>query len=137
METRLGPPPIAVFSLPLPFYLAFFNDSCTILCVTSKVYTELLLFLFYQVAVASDILLQNPSPVPLGGVAVFNCSTTTAGIIWSTTAVDSSQVHDSAVGNVLRSSQLLVPAITVNNNTNITCRTFEQQQHTTQLYIYG
>ena len=88
-------------------------------------------------AVANDVLLQNPSPVPLGGVAEFNCSATTKSITWSTTAVSSSQVSSSAVGNVFRSSQLLVPAITVNNNTNITCETFERQENTTQLYIYG
>ena len=89
------------------------------------------------VAVANDVLLQNPSPVPLGGVAVFTCSATTVAIIWSTTAVNSSQVSNSAVGNIFRSSQLLVPAITVNNKTNVTYNTFEQQKNTVQLYIYG
>ena len=37
---------------------------------------------------ASEVtLIQNPSPVPLGGVAVFNCSATTAAKIWSTNTV--------------------------------------------------
>ena len=53
--------------------------------------------------------------------------------IWFTTA----QVADSAVRNILRLSQLFVPAPSVNNTTNITCKTFEQQENTTQLYIYG
>ena len=84
---------------------------------------------------ASEVTLtHNPSPVPLGGVAVFTCRATTLAIIWFTT---SSQVADSVVGNILRSSQLFVPAFPVNNNTNITCKTFEQKENTTQLYIYG
>ena len=87
---------------------------------------------------ASDVtLIQNPSPVPLGGVAVFTCRATTLAIFWSTTAVNSSQISDSTVGNILRLSQLFVPAPSVNNNTNITCKTFEQQENATQLYIYG
>ena len=87
---------------------------------------------------ASEVTLtHNPSPVPLGGVAVFTCRATTLAIIWFTTAVNSSKVADSVVGNILRSFQLFVPAFTVNNNTNITCKTFEQQENTTQLYIYG
>ena len=68
---------------------------------------------------------------------MFTCSATTLAIGWFTTAVNRSQESDSAVGNVLRSSKLLVPALPVNNNTNITCLTFEQQENTTQLYIYG
>ena len=87
-------------------------------------------------ASTSDItLIQNPSPVPLGGVAVFTCSGTTKWIIWSTNTISSSHVSYSAVGNILRLSQLFVPALPLNNNTNITCKTFEQQENTTQLYI--
>ena len=72
-------------------------------------------------AVASDVLLQNPSPVPLGEEAVFN-------------AISSSEVPNSAT---FRSSQLLVPAITVNNNTIITFLTCDWEENTTQLHIYG
>ena len=87
---------------------------------------------------ASEVTLtHNPSPVPLGGVAVFTCRATTLEIIWSTTAVNSSKVADSVVGNVLRSSQLFVPAPSMNNNTNITCKTCDRQENTTQLYVYG
>ena len=89
------------------------------------------------VSVTMDTQLQNPSPVPLEGVAVFTCSATTAGLSWTTNAVNGSQVPDTAVGRVWRSSQLRVPALPENNNTDMNCQTFEQQQITAQLYIYG
>ena len=87
--------------------------------------------------VTKDILLHNPSPVPLGGVAVLTCSATTVGMSWTTNAVDCYEVPDTAVGNVWRTSQLRVPALSVNNNTDINCQTFEQQENIERLYIYG
>ena len=87
--------------------------------------------------VTKDVLLHNPSPVPLGGVAVFTCSATTVGMSWTTNAVNCCEVPDTAVGNVWRTSQLRVPALPVNNNTYINCQTFERQGEAERFYIYG
>ena len=94
---------------------------------------------FYLAAVASDVLLQNPSPVPIGEKAMFTCSAISLGIIWITNAVNNTiGPHDpTSTMPVPRTAAITVPAIPLNNNTNITCLTIEQQQNTTQLYIYG
>ena len=109
-------------------------------CELAMAIIQLLFILVSLAAVTKDSLLHNPSPVPLGGVATFTCSgycaTTVRGLLWTTNAVNGSQVPDTAVGNIWRSSQLHVPALPVNNNTDIHCQTFEQQ-NIERLYIYG
>ena len=90
--------------------------------------------LLVDLPVTKDLLLQNPTPVPQGVEAVVTCSATTEGVIWSTSAVNTTtssvQAPYSAVGYVWRSSQLLVSALPANNNTMITCKTFEGQENT-------
>ena len=97
--------------------------------------------LFILVAVANDVLIQNPSPVPLGGVAEFVCNATSFGLFWIHNA--SASVEPPVTnpgGNVPRSIILVLPAISMNNITNIKCQTGgpgPTLSTTTQLYIYS
>ena len=87
---------------------------------------------------ASAVVIQNPSPVPLGEVAEFVCNATSFGLFWIQNATNSSEPPvTNPAGNTTRSIRLLIPAILVNNNTNITCRTAEQTFSSAELYIYG
>ena len=90
---------------------------------------------------ANGVIIQNPSPVPLGGVAEFVCNAISHGLFWIENAKNSSEPPVSNPGgNSLRSIRLLVPAIPVNNNTDITCQTGGTTvtlTNTTQLYIYS
>ena len=84
------------------------------------------------------MVVNNPSPVPLGGVAVFTCSATAEAIFWTSTAVNATQLMGtSGVGIRPRSLLLQVLAIAENNNTNATCKTADQRKKTVQLLIYG
>ena len=91
---------------------------------------------------ADGIVPDNPSPVPLGTIAVFTCSGTGVAIGWDPgNATNTSVMSDSFGGNVFRTSRLSVPAIEENNNTAITCIIFRtiggSLQRTENLTIYG
>ena len=92
-------------------------------------------------AVANDVLIQNPSPVPLGGVAEFVCNATSYGLFWIQNASGGVEPPvTNPAGNAPRSIRLQLPAISVNNNTNIKCQTAgpgPTLSTTTQLYIYS
>ena len=92
-------------------------------------------------AVANDVLIQNPSPVPVGGVAEFVCNATSFGLFWIHNASDSVEPPvTNPAGNAPRTIRLVLPAILVNNNTNIKCQTAGPGQTlstTAQFYIYS
>ena len=97
--------------------------------------------LFILVAVANGVIVHNPSPVPLGGVAEFVCDATSFGLFWIHNASDSFEPPVSNPGgNSPRTIRLVLPAISVNNITNIKCQTAgpgPTLSTTTQLYIYS
>ena len=90
---------------------------------------------------ASGVLIQNPSPVPLGGIAEFVCNATSSELFWIHNTTNSSELPENTMSenarSTTRSVTLLVPAILVNNNTDITCQTAENNSSSAKLYIYG
>ena len=89
----------------------------------------------------NGVVVQNPSPVPLGGVAEFVCNATSFGLIWIHTASGGIEPPiTNPSGNAPRSIRLKLPAISVNNNTNITCQNGGPGpilSTTTPLHIYS
>ena len=94
---------------------------------------------------SDDVTLTNPSPVPLGTIAVFTCGGTGFGIVWDTANATNSSfiglVGDGLPDTIFRTSRLSVLAIGENNNTAVTCiivRTIGGNlQRTETLTIYG
>ena len=88
---------------------------------------------------SNDVVFENPSPVPLGGVAVFTCSATTSAIGWIADATNITQFKDDTPPGVLyRTSALHVLALLGNNYSNVTCQYFVGSSERTELLlIYG
>ena len=98
------------------------------------------LFVFTGFARSVVVEVSNPSPVPLGSVARFQCKAFANGLWWEFNGTNATEERTEVVpGQTEKSSTLSVLAIPENNGTQAVCNAFNHGRFTNScvLFIYG
>ena len=89
----------------------------------------------------SSILLENPSPAPLGSTAVLKCSDIAFALYWSYEGTNFTESRDSVTGLGQQVATLRILATLANNGTQAVCNSFHEDLGLTKmktfLIVYG